>query len=75
MGHNEVGEMFVYFGCRHQALDYLYANELDTLVKENAITGLYTSFSRDSDDQKYKYVQVSDGARVHRDMFQTYAII
>lgn len=52
-----IGEMFIYFGCRHKALDFLYENQLNTLVKDETISKLYASFSRDADHDT-KYVQV-----------------
>ena len=54
----EVGEVDVYFGCRHADHDWLYESEMKDFKQERIITNLHTAFSRDNDDPKKRtYVQ------------------
>jgi len=43
------GDTWLFFGCRHEARDYLYADELRGFVADGTLTHLDTSFSRDGD--------------------------
>ncbi|EGC32987.1 hypothetical protein DICPUDRAFT_155023 [Dictyostelium purpureum] len=52
-----LGKALFYFGCRHEAKDYLYRNEFEQFEKNGTITKLTTAFSRDSKDGKKNYVQ------------------
>jgi len=63
---SDVGETWLYFGCRHQKRDFLYQAELERLHACGVLTHLETSFSRDvsaedaeasSEDARPKYVQ------------------
>lgn len=49
-----VGNVEVYFGCRHMNHDWLFKDEMKLFVSEGIITNLYTAFSR---DDKKTYVQ------------------
>jgi len=48
-----VGDTILYFGCRKQAEDYLYEEELNSYVSNKAITKLYLAFSRDQPHKVY----------------------
>ena len=50
------GSVDVFFGCRHRDHDWLYRDELQTLVQSGIVTRLHTAFSRDP-DSPHKYVQ------------------
>jgi NADPH-ferrihemoprotein reductase len=50
----DVGDVAVFFGCRHEDHDWLFQDEMKTLVDEGPITSLHTAFSRGSHKQ---YVQ------------------
>ncbi len=52
--HQSVGDVEVYFGCRHRNHDWLFEDEMKQFVSEGVITNLYTAFSRDREKQ---YVQ------------------
>jgi len=47
----EVGETWLFFGCRHQNRDFLYKTELERLHDRGVLTHLVTSFSRDVDTE------------------------
>lgn len=50
-----VGDIVLYFGCRHKAEDYIYEDELAKYTGDGTLTKLHTAFSR---DQAHKiYVQ------------------
>ena len=48
-----LGEAILYYGCRKQAEDYLYKDELAASLKSGALTKLYTAFSRDQPEKVY----------------------
>ena len=53
-----VGSNILYFGCKKEAHDYLYREELEAWVRDGTLTTLRLAFSRDSPDKKKKvYVQ------------------
>lgn len=43
-----VGDAWLFFGCRHEARDYLYREELEGYVADGTLTQLVTAFSRDA---------------------------
>eukprot|EP00523_Entomoneis_sp_CCMP467_P010677 CAMPEP_0168740416 /NCGR_PEP_ID=MMETSP0724-20121128/11972_1 /TAXON_ID=265536 /ORGANISM="Amphiprora sp., Strain CCMP467" /LENGTH=733 /DNA_ID=CAMNT_0008787859 /DNA_START=59 /DNA_END=2260 /DNA_ORIENTATION=+ len=45
--------IYLFFGCRHQAHDYLYREELQQYQEQGLITSLFTAFSRDGNGKKY----------------------
>jgi len=45
---SDLGETWLFFGCRHQKRDYLYQTELERLRDRGVLTHLVTTFSRDS---------------------------
>jgi len=47
-----VGETILYFGCRKQAEDFIYQEELDEYVAKG-ILKIHVAFSRDSDKKVY----------------------
>lgn len=65
----DVSETWLFTGCRHRCLDFLYENELCGLVKQGALSKLVVSFSRDADsgdattesDMRLKGVEGSAG--------------
>jgi sulfite reductase alpha subunit-like flavoprotein len=53
----EIGQNFLYFGCRNREKDFLYEKELSSLSESGILTKLYVSFSRDEGQDGIKYVQ------------------
>ncbi|KAI1292329.1 NADPH--cytochrome P450 reductase [Halotydeus destructor] len=47
-----VGDTILYFGCRKQAEDYLYKEELERYTADGTLK-LYTAFSRDQSEKVY----------------------
>ena len=41
-----VGETHLFFGCRNEAIDFIYREELEAFVSDGLLT-LHTAFSRD----------------------------
>ena len=60
------GETRLYFGCRHAAVDFLYADELRTAECAGTLTKLRTAFSRDGPTKVYVQQRLrEDGALVY----------
>jgi sulfite reductase alpha subunit-like flavoprotein len=62
------GEVRLYFGCRRQAVDYLYRDELTNALDAGALSAVVTAFSREKGQPKV-YVQhrlKEDGDHVHQ---------
>jgi NADPH-ferrihemoprotein reductase len=52
--HQKVGCNILYFGCKHQAKDYLYRDELETWSRPGGILNhLHLAFSRDQSTKVY----------------------
>jgi len=49
----DVGETILFTGCRNRAVDYIYAEELETYEKEGVLTKNFVAFSRDTDKKVY----------------------
>lgn len=52
----EVGPCAFFFGCRHEAADFLYADEWQQFVNEGVLSLFGVAFSRDTSGQRV-YVQ------------------
>ncbi|VDN04179.1 unnamed protein product [Thelazia callipaeda] len=51
-GH-EIGQMTLYFGCRHPEHDYIYEEELKAFVKNGVLSQLHIAFSRVTSEKIY----------------------
>lgn len=49
----EIGEMFLFFGCRHPSHDHIYKEEVDDYVKEGVINRAHTAYSRFKNEKIY----------------------
>lgn len=49
----KIGDVDVYFGCRHAHHDWLFEDEMKRYVSEGIITKLHTAFSRDDSNKSY----------------------
>ncbi|MEV2221778.1 hypothetical protein AB0E01_18125 [Nocardia vinacea] len=59
--HGETGKNWLFFGEQHEATDFYYRDELDTLREQGILTRLDVAFSR---DQRAK-IYVQDRMREH----------
>ncbi|XP_074652264.1 methionine synthase reductase-like [Tubulanus polymorphus] len=58
-GH-DIGKMWLFYGCRHEACDYIYREDLEKLRACGSLTELSVSFSRDDrSPEQPRYVQDS----------------
>lgn len=55
LGHDEVGETVLFFGCRKKDEDFIYKDELLQYVDDRILAKLHTAFSREQ--AKKVYVQ------------------
>lgn len=51
-----LGESWLFFGCRHPDLDFLFREELESFVADGSLTHLQVAYSR-LDPNKVEYVQ------------------
>lgn len=49
---SEMGKMFLYFGCRRKAYDYIYKEELEKCLDLGVISSLRVAFSREPNQPK-----------------------
>jgi len=47
------GDMWLFFGCRHESCDFLYREEMEEAVEEDVLQKLSTAFSRDGTEKVY----------------------
>ncbi|CAH0476467.1 unnamed protein product [Peronospora belbahrii] len=57
---NNSGDIYLYFGCRHESKDFLYKDELRELVTSGDLTELHTAFSRDQDHKIYVQTRLAE---------------
>ncbi len=50
-----VGETHLFFGCRNEAIDFIYREELEKYVADGVLT-LHTAFSRDQAQKVREHV-------------------
>ena len=55
-GDQRLGDIALYYGCRHKDHDWLYKSEMESLNKSGVVRHLNVAFSRDSSASK-SYVQ------------------
>ncbi|KAF7639539.1 NADPH--cytochrome P450 reductase [Meloidogyne graminicola] len=49
----EIGEMHLYFGCRHSEHDHIYKEEMEEFVKLGVLTELNVAYSRQQTEKVY----------------------
>ncbi|KAI0214796.1 Methionine synthase reductase [Lamellibrachia satsuma] len=64
-GDTNIGETWLFFGCRHADCDFLYRSELEGLQASGALSRLMVSFSRDSASKQGEPRYVQDNLRCH----------
>jgi len=57
------GKSWLFFGEQHEATDFLYRDELETLHRDGLLTRLDTAFSRDQAEQVYVQSRMLEHAR------------
>ena len=57
------GRNWLFFGEQHEARDFLYRDELETLRRDGPLTRLDTAFSRDQADKVYVQTRMLERAR------------
>lgn len=63
-GQGQLGEAWLFYGCRHRDRDYLYRDELQEYLKTGNLTQLCVCFSRDKQPaESPRYVQ--ENIRAH----------
>ncbi|ORZ35192.1 hypothetical protein BCR44DRAFT_116630 [Catenaria anguillulae PL171] len=57
-----LGEAILFFGCRYQAHDYLYADEWADYMQQGGLSGIVTAFSRDGPNKVYVQHRLAERA-------------
>eukprot|EP00397_Hematodinium_sp_SG-2012_P000320 GEMP01000320.1.p1 GENE.GEMP01000320.1~~GEMP01000320.1.p1 ORF type:complete len:1805 (+),score=426.97 GEMP01000320.1:80-5494(+) len=55
----KTGPMWLFYGCRHQAKDYIFGDELEQWHKDGVLTELRPAFSRDQKEKIYVQTRMS----------------
>lgn len=50
---SSVGDCWLFFGCKHEEMDFIYRDEIERFKSQGTLTHLYTAFSRDGDRKVY----------------------
>lgn len=62
--NGQPGDCWLFFGCKHEQMDYIYREEIEAFQAKNILTGLFTAFSRDSQRKVYvQHLMTEDAAR------------
>jgi pyruvate dehydrogenase (NADP+) len=65
----KTGPMWLFYGCRYKAKDYIFGDELETFHKEGVLTELHPAFSRDTGAKVYVQNKIKENAkRVYEDL-------
>ncbi len=57
------GKNWLFFGDQHSATDFMYRDELDTMMRDGVMTRLDTAFSRDQDEKVYVQHRMREHAK------------
>jgi sulfite reductase (NADPH) flavoprotein alpha-component len=57
------GKNWLFFGDQHAATDFLYADEIETMLRDGTLTRLDTAFSRDQPEKIYVQQRILENAR------------
>ncbi len=57
-----IGEIMLFYGCRHKAKDYAFREELEELNRQDVITTLSPAFSRDQRQKVYIQQRIRENA-------------
>ena len=67
----KTGPMWLFYGCRYRAKDYIFGDELEQYAKEGVITELHPAFSRDGKKKVYVQNKIKDSEqRVYKDLIE-----
>jgi sulfite reductase alpha subunit-like flavoprotein len=65
----QTGPMWLFYGCRFRAKDYIYGDVLEQMAKDGVITELHVAFSRDQKEKVYVQNKINANAeRVREDL-------
>mmetsp|Transcript_97806 Transcript_97806/g.276848 ORF Transcript_97806/g.276848 Transcript_97806/m.276848 type:complete len:1894 (+) Transcript_97806:108-5789(+) len=62
-GKERAGEMWLFFGCRNRAKDYILGDELEELAERGILTHLRPAFSRDTGKKVYIQDKIKEEAK------------
>ena len=67
----ETGPMWLFYGCRYKAKDYIFGDELEQFASEGVITELQPAFSRDGKNKVYVQNKImANKQRVYEDLIE-----
>jgi sulfite reductase alpha subunit-like flavoprotein len=58
----QVGELMLFYGCRHKDKDFAFGQELEEFARQNVITTLAPAFSRDQEEKIYIQQRIRENA-------------
>lgn len=67
----DVGPMWLFYGCRYKAKDFCFGDELEDFVEEGVLTELRPAFSRDTAEKVYVQHRMAQSAKELYSQFET----
>ena len=68
---DETGPMWLFYGCRYKAKDYIFGDELEEFQKEGVITHLLPAFSRDQKEKIYvQHRMLQNKTKLYEDLVE-----
>lgn len=60
---DNIGENYLFFGCRYKAKDFLFASDWDEFVVKGCLQ-IFTAFSRDQEDKSYVQHKIKENGEL-----------
>ena len=68
-GAKDLGNIWLFYGCRYKAKDYIFGEELEEYSRSGVLNELHPAFSRDGQKKVYVQDRIDQQAgRVHEDL-------
>ena len=67
----KTGPMWLFYGCRYKAKDYIFGDELEKFAADGVLTELHPAFSRDGNNKVYVQNKIGENhKRVYEDLIE-----
>lgn len=67
----ETGDMWLFYGCRYKAKDFMFGPELEKFAADGVITEMHSAFSRDQKEKIYVQHRIKQNSkRIYEDLVE-----